>query len=364
MIKKKIAHIASRELNYIGGIETYVRNLYPLLIKKGYFPILYIQSEKWKTEIHDDHEKIYIKSLKNKFFGKIFTGFIATLHVLLFKRNIMVIHYHAMAAGLFSFLPRLFGYKVVFQGHGIEWQRAKWSGFFRKIIKLLDYLVLKVNNNIVMVSEDQTLHLREWMNKRSTVVTPGVNIDRTHDDEKILDSLNLKKDKYILFLGRLVEEKRPDLLIDAFQELDKDSGVALILVGDGESKYIKRLKDRAFESNIFFLGPQYGNKKNVLIKNAKLFCIPSDLEGLPITLLEAMSFGKLCVASSIPANVEALSDTGVFFEQGNIMDLKSKLQFVLNGGVENSLGEGAKKRTQSVFTWNSVADKFIKIYEN
>jgi len=362
MERNKIAHIASRELESLGGIEAYLRNLYPLLIQNGFFPILYIQSSEWGLITYDDYEMVYIKAPKNKYVGKIFTGFVATLHVILLRRDVMVVHYHAMAAGLFSFLPKLFGFKVVFQGHGIEWQRAKWDGISQKIIKLLDYFVLKLNNNIVMVSSDQALHLKKWINKNSTVITPGVNIEDTLNDKEILQSFNLEKDKYILFLGRLVKEKRADLLIDAFQKLDMNVGVSLVLVGEGEDKYVEQLKSSVFSSNVLFLGSQFGNSKNVIMKHAKLFCIPSDLEGLPITLLEAMSFGKLCLASSIPANIEALANTGIFFKQGSKDDLHLKLKLILSRSPENNLSEEAKKRAIKLFSWELVAKKIIEIY--
>ncbi|NHZ85851.1 MAG: glycosyltransferase, partial [Planctomycetia bacterium] len=173
----------------------------------------------------------------------------------------------------------------------------------------------------------------------------------------------IKKGKYILSLGRLVQEKKIDVLIDAFMH-SGILGYQLIIAGDdpNEEKYIKSLHDKAKESsNIIFTGVVYGDDKESLLQKCQAFCIPSELEGLPITLLEAMSYGKVCIASDIEANKEALGNSGIYFKLNDKKELSKCLNSVVSGDFIH-LGLLSKKRIEKLFTWDNIAEQFDEYY--
>jgi len=361
----KIVFITARSLSSIGGIETYMKNLCPRLVAMGHEVILYSEEDKWGKYDYKGTTIITIPSIKSKFFNKIIASCIATFHLIFFVRNVDIVHYNAVAAGIFSFIPRILRYNVVFQGHGFEWQRAKWSCFTRKIIKLADDIVIKINNNITMVSEEQSEYVRK-KNKNCITITPAVTIpaNRNFDSSDVFKKYNIVKDNYILFLGRLVPEKKPDILIKAFKKIIQQE-MQLVIAGDSqnENNYKKILFSLSEQQkNIIFTGAVYGNDKEALLKNCKAFCIPSELEGLPITLLEAMSYGKICIASDIPPNLEALEESGVFFKLNNIQELTTIFKNIDN--IDSRKGKLAKKKINEKFTWDKIVNQFDLYYKN
>ena len=357
----KIAFIASRDISEIGGIENYMANLCPILVENGHEVILYTEGNKYCIEDYKGVTIITFKSVKNKFFNKIILGFKSTLNVIFKQKNVDLIHYNAMAAGLSSFIPILLGKRVVFQMHGIEWQRSKWSSKSKLIIKLLEAFVIKINKNIICVSQEQTDYIYNKFKKESVTIFSGTNLPDEIISTPILEKYGLEENKYILFLARLVKEKRPDILIKAYNNI-LNKNIKLVIAGNDNhsDKYINYLKNLAKNNkNIVFTGSVYGDDKNNLLSNCLLYCTPSELEGLPITLLEAMSFKKICIASNIPAHKEALAENGVYFEANNVNDLQKEIDNSINTYKDlKQLEELNYMRIKQNFTWNLISDKY------
>ena len=363
----KIVYIASRSLNEIGGIETYMKNLLTELSKKKHDIILYCEGKRFDRKKYNGFDIIEIPGLKNKFLNKILLGAFATFHSVLFNKEVDIYHYNANAAAITSFIPRLLGKIVVYQGHGLEWKRAKWSILMQKSIHYLDDFVIYINNNITMVSEEQSNYILTHYGKHSVTINSGVNIDFVKYDEALIAKFNLLPEEYILYLGRLVPEKRADILIEAFLKLE-EKNLKLVIAGDdpNETSYINQLKDNSKENiNIVFTGAVFNDEKNALLQHCKIFCIPSELEGLPITLLEAMSYGKLCIASNIEANKEALAECGLYFDVNNSQHLAG----VINDSMKNYnmykyMRNSSIQRIDEKFTWKIISNKFEEYYNS
>jgi len=359
----KIAFISSREITKIGGIETYMANLCPLLVKKGHEVILYTEGEERKKYDHKGVDIISYTSMKSKFINKIIVGLKATFNIILRQKDVDIIHYNAMASGLFSFIPILLRRNVVFQGHGFEWQRTKWSRSARRVIRFLDSFVIRVNRNITMVSQDQSDYIKAHFKKDSSTITPGITLPDHEINSDIMNKFNLKEGGYFLYLGRLVEEKKADVLIRAFMK----SGIKdkkLVIAGDDlfSKDYIGNLHAMSRENNnIIFTGAVYGDDKEQLLNKSYAFCIPSELEGLPITLLEAMSYRKACIASDIPANKEALGENGIFFKCNDVEELTEKLVKAANQDDLAGIGEKNFLRVSEKFTWDIIAAQYEKL---
>lgn len=363
----KVVFIASRSLDKIGGIETYMKYLTPELVKRGYEVILYTDGGWFHKSTYKGVTVIALPIIKGKMVTKVLLGFIATVHSIIFNRNVDIYHYNADAAALFSFFPKLLNKNVVYQGHGLEWKRAKWSPFAQKIIHYLDDFVMGINNNITMVSQEQSDYVMSRYNKMAHTITSGVDIRLETFNTSILNKYKIIQNNYILYLGRLVPEKKADILIEGFIKANNQN-LQLIIAGDdaNEKQYIENLKNMARgHKNIIFTGAVFNDDKEALLQNCKVFCIPSELEGLPITLLEAMSYGKICLASDIEANKEALATCGIYFNVNNSDDLATKLFNIMSQFDENKLlGTMAKQRVENNFTWDIIANKFDKYYQS
>jgi glycosyltransferase involved in cell wall biosynthesis len=357
----KIVFIGCRSLNTIGGIETYMLNLCSCLVVRGIDVVLYVGSDCNKVEYLNGIKIIHKKVNKTKYFNKIMIGLKSTFYALKNDFNADIFHYNANVAGIFSLFPLLLGKKVVFQGHGFEWKRTKWSLCIRFLDRILDYFVILINKNILMCSREQIIYIQKKFKKKNVMHAPG---GVKYPPVKVRnDSANFLYDDvpYILFLGRIVKEKRCDLLLNAFQNIQNEIACNLVIAGPIEDELlVSRYREN---QRIQFVGPVFGYKKNLYMEKALIYVIPSDIEGLSLSLLEAMSYGCLCLASDIPPNREALADAGLYFTPGDTTDLCNKLcEAIINNENYFHLRLKAENRVREFFDWDKLADRMINYY--
>jgi glycosyltransferase involved in cell wall biosynthesis len=357
----KIVFIGCRSLNTVGGIETYMLNLCSYLVVRGIESVLYIGSDCNKIEELNGIKIIHKKVNKTKYFNKIMIGLKSTFYALKDHFNADIFHYNANVAGIFSLFALLLGRRVVFQGHGFEWKRTKWPLVIRFVDKIIDYFVVLINKNILMCSWEQVVYIQKKFHKKNVEYAPGgvkyppVRVEASYAN-CVSDSV-----PYILFLGRIVKEKRCDLLLEAFQSIQNKVACNLIIAGPIEQELlVSKYKEN---QRIQFVGPVFGHKKYLYMEKALIYVLPSDLEGLSISLLEAMSYGCLCLASDIPPNREALADAGLYFTPGDAADLCHKLyEAIINNENYFDLRLKAENRVREFFGWDKLADRMVSYY--
>ena len=210
------------------------------------------------------------------------------------------------------------------------------------------------------VSQEQSDYWAAHLGIPFTTIPTAVNPPKLEVDNYVLKKFNLEEEKYFLYLGRLVQDKNPDYLIKAFCKAEL-SGVKLVIAGsnDTDSDYVSYLKSLA-NDDVVFTGAVYGDVKEALLKYCKAFCIPSTIEGLAITLLEAMSYGKVCIASDITANKEGLGDNGIWVKPEDVDSLLSALRYVNDNYHELEVnGKKNKERVQDYFLWDKVSQQYM-----
>ena len=362
----KIAFIGGRNIHKLGGIETYMLNLCTKLKELGHEPIVYCESDSNYTEEVNGFRVIHWKSPKSVYLCKIFLGLKSTLHAIFREKGVSIFHYNAWPPSLWCWIPRLLGRKAVMMGHGFGWKRTKYSVKQQKLMLFMERFVAKLNNNLVMVSEEQTRWFKSEYKKDSITIPTAVNLPIEFEDTDILERFELTKNGYYLYLGRLVQDKNPDYLIKSFLQADI-SGVKLVIAGanDSDPEYVDYLHKLANnDSRIVFTGAVYGLDKETLLKECKVFCIPSTIEGLAITLLEAMSYAKPVIASDIEANKEGLGDNGIWVKAEDEVSLSEAILYCENNS-DNLEKEATKnrKRVEDLFTWDRISqmyDNYIK----
>ena len=357
----KIAFIGGRDIHKLGGIENYMYNLATELVKLGHEPIVFCESDHNGTERINGVKVIYQKSVGGKFFCKIILGYKSTLKLLWNRENIDVFHYNAFPPSLAAWIPRLFGKTAILQGHGLEWKRTKYSSVQQKIIRFLTWISAKMNNHLTMVSQEQSDYFLKHFKKHCVTITTATQIPKFPIKSDIHKKYNIEDKQYFLYLGRLVQDKNPDFLIKAFIKADlKDK--YLVIAGNNDSlpNYVNYLHNLAKGyDNIVFTGAVYGQDKAKLLEKCFAFCIPSTLEGLSITLLEAMSYKNICIASDIPANREGLGKSGVWCKYENIDDLAQKIMYTSEHYDEIAWQkEYNRKRIEDSFTWSVISKKY------
>jgi glycosyltransferase involved in cell wall biosynthesis len=260
------------------------------------------------------------------------------------------------------------GRKALLEGHGFEWKRTKYSPFQQKIMHLMEWLTAKMHKNILVVSDEQRDYFASHYSRRCVTIPTAVNMPDSNDvDSDILLRYNVERGRYFLYLGRLVQDKNPDYLIKAFQKANT-TDYKLVIAGnnDQQPEYVEYLHKLAQpDSNIIFTGAVYGADKNTLLRHSAAFCIPSTIEGLAITLLEAMSYGLVCIASDIPSNREGLSNNGIWVTAEDVDSLAEKIEYVIsNTDALSHIKELNRRRVEQNFTWDIIAQRYVEYITN
>lgn len=358
----KIAFIGGRTFHHADGIATFMYHLATELVKLGHEPIVFCEDDRNYEELLNGFKVIHRKSLGSAFLTKPLLGLRATLHCIFKEKDVQFFHYNTWAPALIaSHVPLLFGRKVVMQSHGLEWKRTKYSEQQQKIIKRIETYSARVNKNWTMCSQEQTDYFAEHYNRKCTTITCAVEMPGLAQDSYFLEKFGLKGNDYFLYMGRLVQDKNPDYLIKGFLAADL-SDKKLVLCGgaDGNVKYEKFLKGITDSDKVVFTGPIFGADKDAAFRNCYAFCIPSTMEGLPMSLLEAMSYGKIAIASDIPACHEALGENGIYvpFEDENAITL-AILDLIKHEEKYQKRKELNRQRAASLFSWESTTRKYL-----
>lgn len=361
----KIAFIGGRDIHKLGGIENYMLNLATELVKMGHEPIVFCESDHDGEEIVNGFRVIHQKGFQNALICKPILGLKATWRVIRTMKDVDIIHYNAWPPSLWSPLANLFGFNSLMQGHGLEWQRSKYSGIEQKILKFMEWYTAKINKKLIMCSEDQCVYFKRHYHRDSECIPTAINLPvNSHSvTSDIFCRHGIKEGKYFLFLARIVQDKNPDYLIRAFN-MRRPEGFQLVIAGDnpGDREYVEKLYAQAGDNrDIIFTGAVYGADKESLLRNAYAFCIPSTIEGLSIALLEAMSYRLPIIASDIPANREVLEkDKAIWVRPENENDLCEAYQRCVDehDNLMDAVAYNYRK-VRDNYTWDRVAHRYI-----
>jgi glycosyltransferase involved in cell wall biosynthesis len=364
----KIIVIGTRGFpNVQGGIETHCEHLYPNIVKEGCEVSVITR----KSYVDPDLKEfkgvnlIAIWNTKNKFLETIIHTFCAIIKAK--KLGCDIIHFHAIGPALLLPLARLLDLKVVMTNHGPDYDRQKWGRIPKLILCLGEYLGSKFSNKVISISKPIADSLKQKYNCNAAIIPNGGLIPKIRNTNKTLETFSLVKSKYILTVGRFVPEKGFADLISAFKRSKlANDGFKLVIVGDAdhEDKYSRTLKQTAAkDTNIVLTGFQKGLALQELFSHTKIFVLPSYHEGLPIVLLEAMSYGLSCIVSDIPANRNVNLPDNRHFIPGDITGLAEKLnKFTANKFSENDRDMQIEKIKKD-YNWETIAKETVMVYQ-
>lgn len=355
-----------------GGVEVVVTELARRMAARGHEVTCYdrcgsdvmtgeqaVARERMVDGVH----VVPVKTIDKKGLAALSSSFFATLVAI--RRRPDVIHYHAEGPCVPLFLARLAGVRTVATIHGLDWQRAKWGKLAGAYIKLGERVAVRCANEVIVLSRSAQDYFQQVYKRATCLIPNGIDPKELAGSGTISAEWGLSPNSYVLFLGRLVPEKRPELLINAFKLLDTDMRLVIAGAASDTSEYVEKLKALASgDERIVFTGFVCGRPLEELYSNAAVYVLPSDVEGMPISLLEAMSYGRCCVTSDILECADVLTDTGLTFERGSASSLARALRKVIGDrAAAQALGEGARRRARSEYDWDSVVEKTLDLYE-
>jgi glycosyltransferase involved in cell wall biosynthesis len=277
-----------------------------------------------------------------------------------------IVHIHAIGPSLVTPLARLAGLRVVVTHHGPDYDREKWSWTAKKILKLGEWIGVRFSNRRIVISSVISSMVLNQYGVDCDIVPNGVPIPDLNSDVAILSKFGLEPGRYIALVSRFVPEKRHIDLINAFEK----SGLSdwkLALVGDADhaDDYVESLKEKAAQNpNVVLTGFQSGDDLNALFQFAGMFVLPSSHEGLPISLLEALSFGLPCLASSIPANLSVGMDNNFYFALGDIEGMAAKIYATAQKDWGPKEREKIREWVAETYNWSRIADQTVAVYHD
>lgn len=361
--------VPSRE----GGVEIVVEELSSRMVKLGSSVTCYnrrghhVSGAQFDAAAGSDYRGIRIKSvptIEKKGLAAVTSSFFAALCCGF--GNYDVVHIHAEGPAFFSFIPRWMGKRVICTVHGLDWNREKWrSGFGSKFIRQGERNAVRFAHEIIVLSKAVQDYFQDTYRRQTVLIPNGVNRPEMVPAELIRDKFGLNGQDYILFLGRLVPEKGLRYLIEAFRQVNTDKKLVIAGGSSDTDSFARELFQMAEgDERILFTGFVQGRLLEELYSNAYVYTLPSDLEGMPLSLLEAMSYGNCCLVSDIPECADVVEDKAMVFRKGNVEDLREKLQIACeNTELVSSFKNQAGNFICKKYNWDSVVAQTMELYQ-
>ena len=278
------------------------------------------------------------------------------------RQNYDVLHFHAEGSCAMIPLAKLHHKACVATIHGLDWKRSKWGRYASLYIRFGELMAAKHADRIIVLSKGVQEYFLEKYHRQTTLIPNGITRLPYRAPNLIDKQFGLKKDNYILFLARITPEKGLHYLIEAYSQIDTD--IPLVIAGDisDGNAYVKSVQKMAKDNpKIIFTGFVQGELLEELYSNCRLYVLPSEIEGMPMSLLEAMSFRAPCLVSDIPENRDVVSGYPTLFHSKDTADLKIQLERLLSEPVKRFTEEEVSEMLKD-YDWDNIARLTLKEY--
>ena len=358
----KIAMIGQKGIPALyGGIERHVEEIARRLVVRGHEVSVYCRLHYTPTggQYHGIR-LVRLPSINTKHLDTATHVAASTLHSITHDADI--VHFHALGPSVFAGIPRLFGKKTVVTVHGLDWQREKWGAAASWVLKQCEGPAVHFPDRTIVVSRTLQKYFAEHHHKQTVAIPNGTVLPDPRPAHRIL-KFGLEAHKYILFVGRLVPEKGVHFLCEAFSRLDTDMTLALVGGSSGSDDYVAEIKK--YEGpRVRMLDYVYGEALEELWSNAYCVVQPSTLEGLSLSLLEALSYGRCVLISDIPENLEVTEDAAFTFKNRDVDDLARQLdRLIKEPQLVRQFEQKARGHIAEHYSWDRVVDATVGVYE-
>ena len=356
-----------------GGIENVLTTLCPLLAQSGIDVTCYnrssdkVENEYVGTVVDHTYRNVKLKNawtINARGISAMAASFTAAIHAAFCAYD--VVHFHAEGPCAAMWIPKMFGKRCVATVHGLDWQREKWGhGFASRYIKFGEWVMVKCADEIIVLSESARTYFLQTYNRETVLIHNGIEKPIKKEADRITALYGLHKDSYICMVSRLTAEKGVHYLIDAYNRIETDK--KLVIAGDTSDtdEYVALLKQKAAGNpNIIFTGFISGDVLTEIYSNAYLVTLPSDVEGMSLSLLEALAFGNAVLCSDIPENTLVTEDKAHHFKKSNVEDLAAQLQKMCDDAAfVNDLRNGVDEFILNKYNWKDIAEATKALYE-
>lgn len=359
--------IPSRE----GGVEIVVEELSTRMAARGNAVTCYnrkghhVSGREFDRQTLSEYKGVRLKdviTIDKKGLAAMTSSFFAAIKAAVGKYD--VVHFHAEGPCAMIWIPKLFGKRLVCTIHGLDHKREKWTGFAKKYILFGEKMAVRFADEIIVLSRGVQEYFEKTYGRKTVFIPNGVTMPENKNADLITSQFDLHKDDYILFLGRIVPEKGLRYLVEAFRKVNTDKKLVIAGGSSDTQEFWNELKEMAQDDErIVFTGFVQGQMLEELYSNAYVYTLPSDLEGMPLSLLEAMSYGNCCLVSDIAECAEVVEDKAVTFAKADVGDLKKKMQWLCDDSeaVLRYKNEAADFICGK-YNWDKIVDRTLELY--
>lgn len=356
-----------------GGIEIVVEELSTRMVRLGHQVTCYnrsghhVSGSEYDGSRLSEYKGVKLKSvwtLNRRGFAAATSSVNAAVRAAFGKHD--VVHFHAEGPCVMLWLPKLAGKRCIVTVHGLDHQRAKWGKLASAYIMLGEKCAVKFADEIIVLSRGIQNYFLSTYGRTTRYIPNGINRPVNREADIITNKFGLTKDSYFLYLGRIVPEKGIQYLISAFQYVNTDKKLVIAGGASDSDEFMQKLKEMAAsDKRVVFTGFVQGHLLDELYSNAYVYTHPSDLEGMSLSLLEAMSYGNCCLVSDIAECTEVVENKAVVFEKGNVRELAEKMQFLCD---KTDVVEKYKKEAADFickkYVWDDVVRETLALYQN
>lgn len=348
------------------GVETAVEEIGARMVEEGHSVFVYCMSSSQgaSTAPYRGMRRITIPTIRSKNLEMIVYSVLATIHAIFGRYDI--IHFQALGPSSMAFLCWLARRPSVVTCHGLDYKREKWGPFARSYLRLGEYVSARYAAEVITVSRSLQRHFADACRRQATYIPNGSFQQARIELGQSSDRFGILPKGYVVFVGRLVECKRVDHLIRAFSKCE--TKLKLVIAGEGPPEIVKDLRALAKEDDrVVFTGHLHGSELAAVFSNAALYVLPSVLEGLPLSLIEALAYDLPVVVSDIPENLEVVADG----ERYRATIVKSDDPESLHQGLEAAItalqlmGDHTTGNSDFVLTkynWNQICKETLASY--
>lgn len=361
-------HVPSRE----GGIEVVVEELATRMVQEGHAVTCYnrkgnyiYDQEAKNTPLQGTYQGIVLKqvfTIQKKGFAALSAAFSAALCASFSSYDI--VHFHAEGPCAMLWIPKLFGKRCIATIHGLDHKRGKWNKLSRACILFGEKVAAKCADEIIVLSQNTKEYFQETYQRDTVYIPNAAQQPVLRAANEITAQFGLEKDSYFLYLGRIVPEKGLHYLIPAFKALQTDKKLVVAGFPSDTTQYFETVQKLAQgDDRIIFTGFVQGEVQAELYSNAYAYVMPSDVEGMSLTLLEAMSYGNCCIVSDIPECTEVVQNNGIVFAKGDIAALQQALQeAIVNTAATAAYKAAAAEYICQKYNWEDITAQTLALY--
>ena len=346
-----------------GGVEIVVQELSVRMAQRGHQVTCYNRGRRSAQTQYGGVRLRTVPTADFRGLAAVTSSFFASLACCV--SDARIVHIHAEGPAAVCWLPRLFGKRVIVTIHGLDWKREKWKRSpGRQYIRWGEKMAVRFAHEIIVLNRDQQRYFREVYGRETVYIPNGASSPVRREAAQITSRYGLKAGEYILYLGRLVPEKGVHHLIGAWKMAQLPGKLVIAGASSDTDGYVRDLKQQAEgDPRILFTGFVQEEILEELYSNAWIYVLPSELEGMPLSLLEAMSYGNCCVVSDIPACAEVVGEYGFQFPHGN-REALARLLRTLHEDRETvaRMKPLARDHVQSTYSWEKTLEATLELY--